>query len=96
MRTLGHCQKHDLELHVGCPCGGSRRLQARAECRAMAAFRIEELQRMGWFACEACEACGSRQVGVSIYYRAVGYPTQLENWRGDGAARVTPLRQHGF
>lgn len=88
MRTLGHCQKHDLELYVGCGCGGSRRLPARDECKAMAAFTIDELQRMGWF---ACRACGGRDVGVSVYYRGAGYPTQLENWRPDGAARPYPV-----
>lgn len=50
----------------------------------MAGFRVEELQRMGWF---RCATCGGSEVGVSIYDTGLGYRFQLENWRRDGGAK---------
>ncbi|MCY1648194.1 hypothetical protein OVA11_14310 [Caulobacter sp. SL161] len=90
MRTLGHCQEHGLTLYTGCRCGWSRKRPAQAECRAMRAFTIEELQRMGWF---ACGDCGGRDIGVSIYSDGLGYPMQLEGWihRAPGFARPLTL-----
>lgn len=93
MRTLGHCQDHDLKLYVGCRCGWSVKRPASAECRAMRAFTIEELQRMGWF---VCGGCGGRDIGVAIYRDGLGYPMQLESWRAQGEGLYRSLTLAGY
>lgn len=94
MRTLGHCQEHDLTLYVGCRCGWSRKRSARMECRALGAFTVEHLQRAGWF---SCEACGHHQdLGVSIYRDGIGYPMQLEGWHLRGEGFVRPITLAGY
>lgn len=78
MRTLGHAQDLKADLYVGCRCGWSASTPARSQCRALRAFTVEELQRLGWFRCEAC----GKPAAVSIY--AEGFlNVQLECWNGD-------------
>ncbi len=88
MRTLAHCQDHGLDLYVGCACGFGRMMKATEECRAVRLWTIEELHRIGWF---ACPACGSTEAAVSIYRNGIGYSRQLENWRRDGALSPVPI-----
>jgi hypothetical protein len=77
MRTLGHCQDHDLSLYVGCgACRAGHMTPARAQCPAMRAFTVEELARSGWF---VCPSCGHPGVGVSVY-RDGYHRRQLECW----------------
>jgi hypothetical protein len=81
MRTRAEAQARHDRLLIGCNvCCESRSLEARKVCRAFRNWRIEELQRAGFFAC-ACD----RPPAVMLYTQGIGtLELQVERWADEG------------
>jgi len=78
MRTLAEAQARNDRLLIGCSvCRESRTVEARKVCRAFRDWRIEELQRAGFFAC-ACD----QPPAVMVYSWGDGAMQQVERWPG--------------
>lgn len=91
MRTVRHCRDRGLTLQVGCrTCRARVEAPLSAICRAFDSWTIEELQRAGYFTCEACS--GPR--GVSIMGEMWGHRTDIECWT-DGGGHYRPFGADG-
>jgi len=77
MRTLAEAQARNDRLLIGCNvCRENRAVESRKVCRAFGEWRIEELQRAGFFACR-CD----RPPAVMLYTQGIGtLELQVERW----------------